>query len=201
MPGCLSNPRRAASPSIQTASDAITLLGEDYPIFKDNDDRRHYDFGELVSGLGGSDVGLVQPPFSILINPQANGGLGSTGVRTQEFVIENIPFKYAIPMLTAWDLGYITNDQHVKEIGTWIDEMHYNDPNDPPRTLRYKVASVLVDDDNWPDFFSRPKATILGLQSTSVVIPNRKAPDLVPFSPSGTAPNAFCRLEPELCTE
>ncbi len=175
---------------------------ETYAIFKDNDTRRDYTFGELVSGLGGNDVGVIQPPFSILPDEDISflggifsgcGTVASSGIRTQEFVIENIPYKYAIPMLTGWELGYLCSDQHVKEIGIWIDDIQYN-PN-APGTLRYKVSSILHDDDNWPDFYSRHKVTLLGLKSVSSVITGQHLPDLVPFSPLGTSPTAFCRIE------
>lgn len=167
---------------------------ETYAIFKDNDTRRDYTFGEIVSGLGGNDIGVIQPPFSILpIDGVGGGALSSAGVRTQEFVIENIPFKYAVPMLTGWELRYLTDDQHVKEIGIWIDDIQYN-PN-APGTFIYKVSSILHDDDNWPDFYSRHKVTILGLKSVSSVITGQHLPDLVPFSPLGTSPTAFCRIE------
>ncbi|WHZ30272.1 MAG: hypothetical protein OJF51_005075 [Nitrospira sp.] len=35
-------------------------------------------------------------------------------------------------MLTGWDAGYTVSDQHVKEIGIWIDEIPYREPKDPP---------------------------------------------------------------------
>ena len=41
------------------------------------------------------------------------------GVVTQESVIENLPFEYAIPMLTGWELVLGCDDEHVKEIGIW----------------------------------------------------------------------------------
>lgn len=167
---------------------------ETYAIFKDNDTRRDYRFGEMVSGLGGNDMGVIQPPFSILpIEGFSGGSNNSAGVRTQDFVIENIPFKYVIPMLTGWELRYSTDDQHVKEIGIWIDEIDYN-PN-APGTLHYKVSSILRDNDNSPDFLFRHKVTILGLKSVSIVTTRQHLPDLVPFSSSGTSPTAFCRIE------
>jgi hypothetical protein len=52
-------------------------------IFKDDDLRRDYNNAELVSALGGADVGVMQPPFAILPREDAgpfsdcSGGLGS----------------------------------------------------------------------------------------------------------------------------
>lgn len=119
-------------------------------------------------------------------------------METEDFVIENTPFEYAIPMLTGWELNYPSScgDQHVKEIGIWIDEIHYDkNPGSPVGTLRYKLSSVLSDDDKFPAHKSNHKITVLGLKPTSGGITSQHAPDLVPFSPLGTAPTAFCRIE------
>jgi hypothetical protein len=86
-----------------------------------------------------------------------------SGVITEEVVIDNIPYKYAIPMLTGWDIGYEGSDQHVKQIGVWIDDIHYREPTDPPGRLRYKVSSVVRDNDTDPANYVRHKVTILGL--------------------------------------
>ena len=110
-------------------------------IFKDNKTRRDYTFGEMVSGLGGSDVGVIQPPFSILPVEDEGSCTGvGTSPQTEEFVIEKVPFEFAIPMLTGWELNYpCSGDEHVKEGGIWIDEWGY-DRN--TRTLRYKPGRV-----------------------------------------------------------
>jgi hypothetical protein len=142
-----------------------------YAIMKDDEyrsDRRAYGFAELVSGMGGSDVSIIQPAFSIDPRRVSGGFTGQAGVKTEEVVIDNIPYKYAIPMLTGWDIGYDGDDQHVKQIGIWIDEMHYRESTDPPGRLRYKVSSVVRDDRNsvaWshPANYFRHKVTILGL--------------------------------------
>ena len=66
-------------------------------------------------------------------------------------------------MLTGWELAYgCRGDQHVSEIGIWIDEIQY-DPN-AAGTLRYKLSSVLRDEDNKPGFLSNHKVTILGMR-------------------------------------
>ncbi len=187
-------------PDSASRADSGYVSWETYGIFKDNDGRRDYDFGEMVSGLGGNDVGIIQPPFSIL--PQEDTGIGTTcyppgnGVETKEFVIDNVPYKYAIPMLTGWKLGYGCDDEHVKEIGIWIDEIHYKDPGDPVGRLRYKLSSILRDNDNQPFFTPRQKVIVLGLKPVAPGgTQSQRVPDLVPFSPLGTGPSAFCRLE------
>jgi len=135
-----------------------------YALFKDDERRRDYVFGELVSGLAGNDLGVVQPPFAILPRDPPSACLDPTAVaQPQEFVVENVPYRYAIPMLTGWELAYgCRGDQHVSEIGIWIDEIQY-DPN-AAGTLRYKLSSVLRDEDNKPGFLSNHKVTILGMR-------------------------------------
>jgi hypothetical protein len=129
-------------------------------ILKDNSDRRDYMFGELVSTLGGSDVGLVQPPFSLYPKESEGGGTTGGGLATQDVVIENVPFDYAIPMLTGWEVGYLTDDQHVKDLGIWIDDWSF-----ASGTLRYKLSSILRDNDLFPAHYTRHKVTILGIRS------------------------------------
>lgn len=175
-------------PNTASQVDSGFVSWETFAIFKDNDRRRGYAFGEMVSGLGGNDVGIIQPPFSIVPEEvDCDGSVGPLGVvRTEEFVIENVPFEFAIPMLTGLELGYLCDDEHVKEIGIWIDEWGY-DKN--TRTLRYKLSSILTDKDDFPGHYNGHKVTILGLRPLAL------AADLVPFSPSGNSEAAFCRIE------
>lgn len=191
----------APLPTPASRADSGFVSWETYGIFKDNDGRRDYVFGEMVSALGGNDVRVLQPPFSI-VPIEDHEDIFSTcvssgsGVETQEFVIENVPFEYAIPMLTGWELGYRCDDEHVKEIGIWIDEWGYEKtPGALTGTLRYKLSSVLRDKDDDPGYNHRHKVTILGLRPVAGESLIHKAPDLVPFSPSGNSATAFCRIE------
>lgn len=132
-------------------------------IFKDNKARRDYEFAEIVSGLAGDDVGVIQPPFSILPVEDENfcTDIGPSPI-TQEFIIERIPFEFAIPMLTGWRLNYgCEGDQQITEAGIWIDEWQY-DKN--TRTLRYRLSSSLRDRDSEPPYSRDHKVTILGLR-------------------------------------
>ena len=103
-------------------------------ILKDNDNRRSYTFGEMVSACGGSDVGVIQPPFSIL--PVEDKGSNEPCVtqagatESHDGAIDQIGYEYAIPMLSGWQLGYGQatkgcDDHHVKEMGVWIDDWAY----------------------------------------------------------------------------
>lgn len=142
-------------------------------IFKDNSARREYEFGEVVSGFGGEDLGVINPPFSIL--PQEDvpycGSVAGSGRRTQEFIVEKIPYEHAVPVLSGWDMYYLCDDEHVKEMEMRIDKFHYDKaPNASTGTLHYTLSSVLKDKNNYPDFVSRHKIRILGIKGTSGMI-------------------------------
>lgn len=170
------NGDQAVAPLPDNASHADSgfVSWDPYAIFKDNDTRRDYIFAELASAMAGADVGVVQPPYSILPADDGPGffsgcgSVGSNGVFSQDFVIEDIPFQFAIPMLTGWDLEYLCEDHNVKEIGISIDHWSYQSPGpgDAGGTLRYTVKSILRDSGN-SGFFANHKITILGLRSIS----------------------------------
>ena len=179
-------------PSAASQVDSGFVSWETSTIFKDNSGRRDYVFGEIVSGLSGNDVGIIQPPFSILPKEDVSFCTAvGPDLKPEEFVIENVPFEFAIPMLTGWEIGYLCADEHVQEGGIWIDGWGYDRTT---RTLRYKLSSILRDEGD-PGYYRRHKVTILGLRALGGKIPSEKVPDLLPFSPSGTNPNAFCRME------
>ncbi|MDQ3777066.1 MAG: hypothetical protein M3461_23290 [Pseudomonadota bacterium] len=164
-----------------------------------NAERRFYIFGEMVSALGGNDVGVLQPPFSVLLQGSGfnvcQGGL--KGVKTEDFGIEKVPFEYTIPMLTGWHLNYPCDHGDVKEIGIWVVDEWRNDkrPAIPAGTLRYKLSSILCHKDGDRGPLRSHKVTILGLRPTVSVAEKQTAPDLVPFSSYGNYRSAFCRIE------
>jgi hypothetical protein len=134
-------------------------------ILKDNSRRRYFNFAEIVSGLGGADVEVIQPPFSILPLEDVSGGFGGAGLKSADIVVDNLPYTCAVPVLTGWDIGYARDDQHVKNIGIWLDHIRYDrPPGSPAGTLRYRVNSILKDDDDFPDNYYVHKVTVLGLK-------------------------------------
>jgi hypothetical protein len=130
-------------------------------IMKDNDDRRYYAFTEVVSAIGGPEVELIQPEFTLDPMDNTSGALGGAGVKSAPVAIEHLPYAYAVPVLTGWDIGYAGSDQHVKDLGIWLDDLNYDRASG---TLRYKVSSIVKDDDTYPDNFYRHKVTILGFR-------------------------------------
>ena len=65
-------------------------------------------------------------------------------------------------MLTGWELEYGCDDEHVTEMGIWIENWSY-DLGPQGGTLRYTVSSVLRDKDSDPEHTRTKKVTILGL--------------------------------------
>jgi hypothetical protein len=153
--------------------DASIISWETHGIFKDNRLARIYRFMEVFSVLSGDDVRVTQPPFTILpIEDQSgvfSGCISTTGsgVVNEKHEIANIPYDYAIPMLTGWNLSFECDDQHVSGIGAWLSDFSYEKP--PASTagrLRYTVSSILHDRDNDPGFSLGHKVDILGLRLT-----------------------------------
>jgi hypothetical protein len=186
--------------------DSRFVSWDSYCILKDNDNRRDYTFGEMVSACGGSDVGIIRPPFSML--PVEDKGWNEPCVtqagatESHDGTIDQIAFEYAIPMLTGWQLGYGQaikgcNDEHIREMGVWIDDWSYaKNPGSPTGTLSYKVSSVFRDKDSDPGHFHGEDISVLAFRPVVPGgIPSVRVADLVPFSPAGTDLGAFCRLE------
>jgi hypothetical protein len=159
--GDLMSGKLAPLPTPASLVDSGFVSWNTYSIFKDNDSRRDYVFSELISTVGGNDVGIVQPPFAILPKEGVGGDFLPGGVIQEHVVIENVPFEYAVPVLTGWELSYLTDDQHVKEVGISIDDWSFIGD-----TLSYRLSSILRDDDFTPPHSARHKVTILGIRPT-----------------------------------
>ena len=150
---------------------------------------RDFVFYHLSSTLGGSGVSVVQPPFTILpTRVEANIGSPTRGETTQEVGIEGVPFDFAVPMLTGWDLRYDFDDEHVKKMGVWLNDIEYEKPKtDEGGTLHYKITSALHDSDKDPNYSFNHNVHILGFSSRPLVVlanptgrqdpPNRSAAD------------------------
>jgi hypothetical protein len=111
--------------------------------------------------IGGKDIGVIQPPRSLVpVEPLGSFSAcialpdPSPGkIRTQEIVIENVPFKHAIPMLTSWSLAYwCPGDEHIRAAAVWIGRFSYERRTETIHTpgafgrLRYTLHSILTDD-------------------------------------------------------
>jgi hypothetical protein len=143
---------------------------ESQAVFKDNKAKRKFLFMERFSALAGNSVGVIHRPFTV--RPVEDIGF-FTGcitervrVKTTEHVIENIPFQYAWPVLSGWDLTFDCEDQHVTEIGVWLHDISY-----AAGVLRYKVSAILRDKDSEPGFGARYGVSVLGLNRSGGALP------------------------------
>jgi hypothetical protein len=110
--------------------------------------------------IGGRDIDVIQPPRSVVpVRPLGafsgcvDAADPSPGrIRTQEIVVDNVPFEHAVPMLTSWSLAYwCPGDEHVRAAAAWIGSFTYEriDPALQPQAsgrLRYTVHSLMTDD-------------------------------------------------------
>ncbi|MCE0724355.1 hypothetical protein [Legionella resiliens] len=167
-------------PSITNSQASNFASWETLGIFKDNSTKRDFRFGSAVTVLAGRGVETKQPPFTII--PTENyGNCGELGgdVVTQNLVIENVPYDYAIPVLTGWELRYPCKDHHVKRLGVWLHDMSYEKAaGSSVGTLRYSISSILRDKNTVPLHIPRHKVSILGMNITParpVPIPDKES--------------------------
>ncbi len=135
-------------------------------IFKDNDIRTHR-IKTRAALIHGRSI-KVRADF-LALNPRS--GKADTCrksvdgvIRTQTIQIDELPFDYAIPMLTGWDLTHECEQQKLQRAGIWIHDIRFD-----PRShrLEYKVSSILRDQDGAPSFNSAHRVTVLGLNRLS----------------------------------
>jgi hypothetical protein len=133
---------------------------------KDNAAKRNYHAAEVVTVLKGGNATVWQPPLvqrqktngqwvpyanAFPLTPRNQSPCPDAAIIPDEkvyhFQIPNVPFGWAVPMLTGWDLGDICTDHHVKKIGAWISDFDYaRQPGAPTGTLTYTVHTTFRDD-------------------------------------------------------
>lgn len=133
-------------------------------ILKDNSDRR-WGAGQLATVLTGESVhvwkpdavviedGIPEAPVSrandLQLSPADDANVclgGGESTYTYSFKVEGVPFTWAVPMLTGWDVGINCDDEHVKKIGAWIEDFAWvRNPGDSTGTLHYTVRTILED--------------------------------------------------------
>lgn len=160
-------------------------------VFKDNSDRA-YRGAEIVSVLQGDSVHMWHPA-----NVTLQSGDGTPGVYANEvdlvprspstcpgtaypsekftsYAITGVPYTWAIPMLTGWDIGDPCDDNHVKYASAQIEDWHYaRNPGDVFGTLYYTVSTRFADQDHKPGMVDRVKVDVLGVDP---ILPPGKDP-------------------------
>ncbi len=151
-----------------------SLLWEFQTIFKDDATRHAYTAYELVSTLNGDSVSVDQPDFSIRPRPRSCDielpDIGESQVNSQTIVVANVPYDYAVPMLTGWDIGTVCGDHHIRDIGVWIESFEYDQIS---RRLTYTIKSRFIDS---PDIIQskgeqepRYQVSILGFDAKGII--------------------------------
>ena len=166
---------------------------ESLGILKDKANKRPFGFGELVSAFGGHDVGFVQAPFTVLPLGPSCSGPSRSGVDVEDLVIENLPYDYALPVLSGWDLSYCSGeDHHLTRAGTWLSGTDWQKPAGALLgDLHLNVSTILRDKDSSPGYRARTRVNVLGFRiSGSPQDPGEEAPDL-----TVTADSASCRMD------
>jgi len=145
-------------------------------IFKDNSVRTHW-INTRAALIGGSSVDLRANLLPL--NARSGGANicrnGVDGVvHTETVRIYDLPYDYAVPLLTGWDLSYECDDQHVQRAGIWIHDIRFDPDSDG---LEYKVSSILRDRNGAPSFNGTHRVSVLGL-NRSVPAGQRPLPEI-----------------------
>jgi hypothetical protein len=152
-------------------------------ILKDNSNRS-YNVGQVATVLGGPSVKVFNPDFTWLESgsPQAGNyavnNLHLTARKeakvclqnpdvtehTYTYVINDVPYTWAVPMLTGWDVSVACNDEHVKKIGAWIEDWSFTPNTSPGKgTLRYTVKTILEDKSPNRELWDGVQVEVLGI--------------------------------------
>jgi hypothetical protein len=140
-------------------------------VLKDNEKAKEinaYWSSESVVLIGGTGIGVMREPFELEArepnNPWYRRCVAPDGERrTDSFVIENVPFQNAVPVLTGFDMSFSCGDQHVKEVGARIVDFGYDrPPGSATGTLRYRLESVLRDKSGGPNHRVDHRVHVLG---------------------------------------
>ena len=150
-------------------------------ILKDNGAPR-YRAAEIVSVLKGDSVTMWRPQSVVLESGDGTPGVYANDVVLAErtpsscppaalaseqfttYRIDGVPFTWAIPMLTGWDVGDPCDDNHVKFAGVEIIDWHYERPaGQASGELYYTVATRFADKDRLPGMVDRVQVDVLGV--------------------------------------
>ena len=123
---------------------------------------------ESIAIIGGTGIGITREPLELEArspdNPWYRRCVAPDGERrTDTFVIEDVPFQHAVPVLTGFDMSYSCGDQHVMEVGARVVDFRYErPPGSATGTLRYRLESVLRDRSGGPNHRVDHRVHVLG---------------------------------------
>jgi hypothetical protein len=152
-------------------------------VLKDNSTRR-YGLGQLASVIGGASVRVFNPDFvfmeegsppapdyvvnnlQLAARDHANACIQdpSSTEHTYSYRIDDVPYTWAVPMLTGWDVGVACDDEHEKKVGAWIEDWAFVPDTSPGKgTLFYTVRTILEDKNPDRELWDGAQVEILGV--------------------------------------
>lgn len=148
----------------------VNLAGwTSHTIFKDNDNKPGYYASEIVSVISGSSVNVWQPAkvlvtegaspdakpveqsnvfdvFPLAKKDRPGAVLGSGSGRVYHVRVNDVPFDYAIPILSGWELHYSFEDHHVRTAGVSLRDFKTERNPNGKLTLHCTIETILQDD-------------------------------------------------------
>lgn len=165
---------------------ANTVSWTSRSLLKDDDSWRELSSAELVEVMNGPSVSMWQPETvshlvssptphwvsestAFALQPEAPFGsvlspcVASPPENVTDQYVVDVPYSYAVPMLTGWELSQACDDTNVHQIGAYLHSFSFTrSSNGRSGTLRYTVVSSLSDDGGGKLGRARNKVTILG---------------------------------------
>jgi hypothetical protein len=154
-------------------------------LLKDNDAANDYYAAELVSTMTYSSPQWFHPEEvsletsqgyesrsnQVSLTPLASDSyctaVGDSTPRVAHYRIDNVPYAYAVPVLSGWELGYLCTDHHVRDIGAAITDFRYvRGPDGSGGSLYYTLELALGDDSDNINY-ARASVDVLGLKPLS----------------------------------
>ena len=134
--------------------------------------------GGRASLLGGTGVAIRSSDFVLTSrspNYAAPLPIATGAERIEHVVVQGLPYTYALPMLTGWELYYKSGqsthtsytDQHVTRLGASIRNLRYDAVKG---ALEYDFYSVLGDQNMIPGHEAGRNVAILGLTRTPTTV-------------------------------
>jgi hypothetical protein len=157
-----------------------TISWRSRTLLQDDSASQPFFSAELVEVMNGASVNMWQPtqvwhlvgkqwlqePVSFTLQGQSSlDTLCSVPVKTaiDQYVVD-VPFSYAVPMLTGWKVGQRCRDSNVQQIGAYLDNFRFDPyPNGRSGRLSYTVVSTLFDGSQGRLVDRGNKVTVLGL--------------------------------------
>jgi hypothetical protein len=169
-----------------------TISWRSQTVLQDESPSQPYISAEIVEVMNGASVNMWQPTqvwhqangqwvqeeVSFRLKARSPGNIcGSVKTAIDHYVVD-VPFSYAVPMLTGWKLGGVCQDSNVQLVGSYVDNFNFVPyPNGRSGRLSYTVTSALSDDSAGRLEDRGSKVTVLGFNPIS------RFPDLTPPLP------------------